>query len=563
MHNRIRFFNTIRIRILLALVVLFIIIAVVIGVVNKNNIQHLYEESYTERLLLTNAIMATVLDGEDIEKYVDMMRNQNAAFKERQVNFYHDRKELWDLQDKEGTEDEQQVIMERLKKFHEEMDTLKDDRYWEIIDELKALKETSGSTYVYVQADTGLKTRDGKKLYTFIFDADDAAEYIEPDMDGLGTSAEGNKAFENVFITKQQTEQAEPYDEDYGKLYFVLVPILNDNDEVVAVLGTDLSLKSMNDAIASSLKLFNRLIVLIFILSALMLFILLSRFIARPLGSLTRTAREFAEGNLHTSISGSALKQRTEIGMLANAFKNTLDATTLYLNSIPESIFIMNRSFDTYFRNNKYTERFGDMQAAEFMAALFPEDMIDTFEEKLKQEENTRIVWINDSCYVVMLREIVLNDMPENSILVIANDITDLMREKENAQAAAEAKSHFLSRMSHEMRTPMNAIIGMTKVADNTDNLSNIRHCIDTINSSSEHLLGIINDILDMSKIEAGKLELEIAPMNIEKSLMKVCNIVIDAMEKKNQKFNITLTASIKRRYICLGSLMMYWICQR
>jgi CheY-like chemotaxis protein/two-component sensor histidine kinase len=104
--------------------------------------------------------------------------------------------------------------------------------------------------------------------------------------------------------------------------------------------------------------------------------------------------------------------------------------------------------------------------------------------------------------------------------------------------------------MSHEMRTPMNAIIGMTKIAEKTDDVSRLKYCLSTINTSSVHLLGIINDVLDMSKIEAGKFELENIPMNIEKMLMKVCNIISDNIEKKNQKLNMTLAKDLNLDYI-------------
>jgi CheY-like chemotaxis protein len=104
--------------------------------------------------------------------------------------------------------------------------------------------------------------------------------------------------------------------------------------------------------------------------------------------------------------------------------------------------------------------------------------------------------------------------------------------------------------MSHEMRTPMNAIIGMTKIAEKTDDVSRLKHCLSIINTSSVHLLGIINDVLDMSKIEAGKFELEKIPMNIEKMLMKVSNIIIDNIEKKNQKLNVQMPEDLDLNYI-------------
>jgi len=544
------FFYTINARILLVLLVLFIAIAAVISVVNNKNIRRLYEESYTQRLLLTNALMGTLIDSKDIEYFVNLLTSQDDGFKQRQVDFYYNREKLFLLQEHNAPMEEQQVLLNLLALFHAETESFKNDRYWETLKELKKLKEISHSTYVYVMADTGLTTREGERLYSYIFDAEDEGEYNTPEMDGLGTVDVGNDAFDNVFITKKQPEKAEYYNGAFGELYFVNVPIFNENDDVVAILGTDLSLDDMNIAISSSSLLFNRIIAAVFIVSVIVIFVVLSRNIAKPISSLTETALAFAEGNLDTSISKSALKQRTEIGTLAHAFQRTLDATTLYLNNIPESLFIMNRDFQTYFRNEQFIKRFGNMQAPEFMSVLFPAETRETMAERLKQENNSATVWTGGRCFAVMMKEIVLANIPENSILVIANDITDLMKEKENAQAAAAAKTRFLSQMSHEMRTPMNAIIGMTKVAENSDNITNLKNCLSTINASSEHLLNIINDVLDMAKIEAGKLELNYAPVNIEHMLMKVCNIVTDAMEKKKHNFSVALDKSLKLHFI-------------
>jgi len=125
-----------------------------------------------------------------------------------------------------------------------------------------------------------------------------------------------------------------------------------------------------------------------------------------------------------------------------------------------------------------------------------------------------------------------------------------LVELKNLAESASKAKSDFLSRMSHEIRTPMNAIIGMTKIADNTSDINKLRYCLSTIGTSSAQLLGLINDILDMSKIEAGKFEIEIAPMNIEKMLMKVCNLIVDKTEQKSQKLVVSLGKNMRMHYL-------------
>jgi signal transduction histidine kinase/DNA-binding response OmpR family regulator len=115
------------------------------------------------------------------------------------------------------------------------------------------------------------------------------------------------------------------------------------------------------------------------------------------------------------------------------------------------------------------------------------------------------------------------------------------------AQIASRAKSEFLSNMSHEIRTPMNAIIGMTAIAKKTTETARKDRCLKKIEDASVHLLGIINDILDMSKIEANKLELAPAEFDFEKMLQKVINVIGFRVDEKDQDLLVHIDPGIPR----------------
>jgi signal transduction histidine kinase/DNA-binding response OmpR family regulator len=113
------------------------------------------------------------------------------------------------------------------------------------------------------------------------------------------------------------------------------------------------------------------------------------------------------------------------------------------------------------------------------------------------------------------------------------------------SEAASIAKSDFLSNMSHEMRTPMNAIIGMTTIAKLSADVKKKDHCIKKIEEASVHLLGVINDILDMSKIEANKLELLDVNFNFEIMLKKAVGIIGFRAEEKKQNLTVRIDKEI------------------
>ena len=122
-------------------------------------------------------------------------------------------------------------------------------------------------------------------------------------------------------------------------------------------------------------------------------------------------------------------------------------------------------------------------------------------------------------------------------------------REKIRAVEGSLAKSQFLFNMSHDIRTPMNAIIGYTNLAKEEERSPQVLEYLNKIESSSNHLLDLINDILEMSRIESGRLELEYEPTDIIKVFDEIETLFSEQMKKKGLKFSVH-TSLVNDRYV-------------
>jgi len=242
----------------------------------------------------------------------------------------------------------------------------------------------------------------------------------------------------------------------------------------------------------------------------------------------------------------------------------------LILSNCPDLILLFERqgklayASDSYLRFSQTSgiEEILGKQVQELFAPIAPAEFIYSVEKKFKTaiSEGHTIELEQDldfthqgSCshYHIQITPILKSDKEAEGIMMLLHDMTELERihqaehAREIAEQSSRAKSEFLARMSHEMRTPMNAIIGMTTIYNSTDDPKRKNYCIDKINEASKHLLGVINDVLDMSKIEADKFEIFYSKFDLKQMLKRITEVMLFQIEEHKQQLMVNVNPNI------------------
>ena len=288
------------------------------------------------------------------------------------------------------------------------------------------------------------------------------------------------------------------------------------------------------------------------------------------ISQLTLSARSGALGK-----RADASEHHGDFNLIVAGFNATLDVICSHLDAMPGAVALfneekkpiyMNKAMgDILARHSKYDK---NSDFLSFLVSSGTSDLLSLeadliFSEKCQNGETyeSSVSLTGDDGgeynYELVLKRLssTPNDAMEgderiNCVMLITKDVTLLTRAIKDAESASRAKSDFLSNMSHEMRTPMNAIIGMISIAKSSSDIEKKEYCIGKIEDASTHLLGVINDILDMSKIEANKFELSYEEFNFEKMLQKVVNVNNFRVDEKHQEFSVHIDRDVPKMLI-------------
>jgi PAS domain S-box-containing protein len=336
------------------------------------------------------------------------------------------------------------------------------------------------------------------------------------------------------------TGQYAPSEENgYSRRGFAMVTIgagLEDFERPAEETGKNLKLITSKNLTETSFKLVTSTGVLILIV--IIIAIWLANTITGNLRRLIEGVSRFRSGQRQFRFN---TKQHDEFGVLSDSFDDMADSVVASVSS-PMSIVDENRniiymnSAGLTYLGKTLEDVVGEPYALNSIYSSNSE--ADPIRAHL-EDRNASVLRVGERYYHGVATDFFDKDGKKVGYYVITTDITEIQQAREKAEQASAAKTAFLSNMSHEMRTPLNAVIGMTSIGKASTESEKKDYCFDKIDNASTHLLGVINDILDISKIEANKLTLSPLEFNLHAMLQRVISVISFRVEEKHQNFQL------------------------
>ncbi|MDR3288979.1 MAG: response regulator [Peptococcaceae bacterium] len=588
MKNNKRYKLSINVKLLTIIFVGILLLALILTEVSFIFINSSFDALYKEKLSIPSRTLLSQYSYASILPYVETLRNKE-NFTEDAKRFLADREYIAAMEKSRPDGDdlaEYEAAQRRITAYCEELSALKDDKYYSITKSLIEARISTGVKTLYIIADLGLE--DG---YVYVYNTFYQGDRGVLFNDDLGTVeaktnhselAQVYKTGEPVYVTNSDKK---------GGLSYSYTPIKDGYGNIVAVIGADINLELIGRQLKQFLLSIVTITAMITTIIILVVFFILQKTIVRPVKSLTDISREIANGNIYIDIPREILARKDEMGVLGNSYEsmrtalealisdnktlfeaiimgnlaargdpsrfdgffaqlinstnNTLDVIGFYFDSIPAAVIILDSEYDIAYANDNFKQTFSRFSTAYILQKLL--EKTDEEDADLKEElsailaggEYNCLQWFDiggeNRCYSFICNSIA-HDEGKNGALIVILDNTELVLVKDRALSANKAKSEFLSRISHELRTPLNAILSLAKLGLNDKELRESTKRFEKIVSSSAHLSNIINDVLEMSRMESGKTEIRYAPMDVAELIEEcVSMLALRAQENHNE----------------------------
>jgi len=305
-------------------------------------------------------------------------------------------------------------------------------------------------------------------------------------------------------------------------------------------------------------------------------FSIVSNSVHQVISDISLLTQQASRGEL--GFRTDADKHSGDFNLIISGINSALDAFCSHLDAMPDAFALINEDCESIFRNASLKNLLVRHNSSDNDSAWLAKLVTSGQSEELPPEVKELFVYDSGSekiytadinvegdsegdavsyYYSLTLKQVNVKPTITSGsfgficVMLLLTDTTQLTRARMEAENASRAKSEFLSNMSHEMRTPMNAIIGMTAIAQSSTDAERKDYCLGKIESASIHLLGVISNILDMSKIEARKFELSYTEFEFDKMLKSVIDVINFRLEEKEHTLSINVDKKIPKTLVC------------